>query len=211
MSKKKKTFLDLLRKQKIRKPIIDAFDRINQAKFFDSVFKKILYTENTIPIGCSESSDPLLTLASMINHLRPKKKWSILEIGTGSGYSTALLSSMVKNVVTVEYHEELARMAKQRLEKLKIQNVRFFTGDATELNESLGLFDAVIVFASCQKRPISLLQNLDIKGKLVFPMGPAHQQQITVLQNSDESSELFHTEFFEFCTFTPIRGKYGIF
>ena len=208
----KKSFITLLKKNRIRKSVINAFEGVNQGSVFDSLFKKKFYSEDIIPIGQGEMSDPPLSLAKMLHYLSPRKKWKVLEIGTGSGYSTVLLSSMVKEVFTIEYHEELAKFAKNRLEHLKIKNITFFAGEATGLDKPVGLFDAIIVFAACNKRPLTLLQNLKEKGVMVFPMGPMHQQQIPLLNNEipDNDEELYKTYFYDFCIFPPIRGRYGI-
>jgi protein-L-isoaspartate(D-aspartate) O-methyltransferase len=156
-------------------------------------------------------SDPPGTLAKMLHYLAPRKSWRVMEIGTGSGYSTAVLSSLVREVVTVEFHESLALGAKERLARLRVKNVRFFAGEGTDREELLGPFDGILVLAACQKRPLSLVRSLKEKGVMVFPMGPIHQQQIIILRNEspDDREVLFKVEYRELCSFTPLRGPYG--
>ncbi len=211
MHANKEPFLRALQKQKIPKNIIEAFDAIDQGLFFDPVFRKKLYTGDVIPIGFGEISDPPVALAKMLKHLALKKSWRVLEIGTGSGYSTALLSRLAGEVVTIELSEELALSAKKHLLDCGVSNVRQFAGSGTEFDAPLGMFDAVIVCAACRKRPLPLVRRLKARGKMVFPMGPEHQQQICVLLNEtdDAEKELFKTSFHEFCEFGPLQGKYG--
>lgn len=219
MHKNRKTFLAALKKEKIRKNVIEAFEAWRQEDFFDDYFKPSFYTEQQVPIGFGEKSDPPLALARMISHLAPQRKWRVLEVGTGSGYSTAILSLLVREVVSIDDREELAREAKARLTRLKVRNVRLFSGDGTERDPELGLFDAIILLGACQKRPLALTGGLKREGKMIFPMGPMHQQQIALLIDAaegraiseyDEFDALFQMSFHEFCAFTPLRGKYGM-
>jgi protein-L-isoaspartate(D-aspartate) O-methyltransferase len=206
----KKQFIKLLRKNKIRKKVIDSCERIDQKDFFDPIFKKSFYTAESIPIGYGETSDPPMALARMLHLLSSRKDVRVLEIGTGSGYSTALLSQFASEVVTIEYHENLGVAAKERLSKLSIRNVKIFAGDGTALDAAFDPFDAILIFAACHKRPLALMRYLKSDGMIIFPMGPPHQQQITVLDIEDDNDGVYRTHFHEFCTFSPIRGIYGI-
>lgn len=211
MKPTKKSFLETLKSCKIHKKVIDAFDEFDQKDFFDMIFRGKFYSDETIPIGFGETSDHFLTLARMINYGNPKASSRVLEIGTGSGYSTALLSSLAREVVTVEFNEQLASAAKKRLASAGMDNVRFFAGDGTCFESEGDAFDVIIVFASCYTRPLSLLRLLRAEGRMVFPMGPLHQQQIAYAFNEMVKSDegLIRTEFREFCTFKPIQGQYG--
>jgi len=208
----KKSFLEELKNLKTGKRIIDAFEEYEPKDFLDSIFHKKFYTEEPVPIGMGETCDSPRTLARMLHYASPKATSRALEIGTGSGFSTALLASLSKEVATIEFHEELALRAKKRLADLDITNVRFFAGDGTDFDGPLGMFDVIVVYAACYTRPLSLLKLLRPDGRLVFPMGPLHQQQITVAFNDmmkDETDGVIRTTFHELCNFKPIRGQYG--
>ncbi len=212
MEKDKQRFLKNLGKKGISKKIIKHFDSINREDFFDPHFRQQIYSDKLIPVGSGEKSDDPYILAKMLELLNPHKSWRILEVGTGSGYSTALLSQMAKEVVTIEYHEKIAKSTKEKLINLGFFNIRFFAGDATEVSEKLGNFDAVIVFAACLQRPFGLLTPLKSNGVAVFPMGPAFQQQISLYKNITHlnmDDSLRHITFHDMCTFPSIRGKYG--
>lgn len=211
VKKQKTAFLKLLKENKIKKKIIDVFEAIDQGIFFDSIFEDKFYSDEKILIGCSETSDNFLMLAHMINYLNPTSKQRILEVGTGSGYSTAILSMLCREVVTVEYNEKLAVSAKNKLYSYEFENIRFFAGDATETEQSFGKIDGVIVHSACKKRPLKLMAELAEGGKMIFPMGPETLQQIISLENSrDENYErTFKTQYYQQGEFPLIYGLYG--
>ncbi|MCU0845274.1 MAG: protein-L-isoaspartate O-methyltransferase [Spirochaetes bacterium] len=211
MSTKRDTFLALLKKKKTGKAVIDAFSAVKQEDFFDAAFRKSFYTDETIPIGTGERSDPLTSLARMFGILAPQKKWRVLEVGTGSGYSTAVLSRLVREVVTVDLYGELSAAAKARCKRRKYDNIRFYSGDGTDHEPSLGIFDAVIVCGACRKRPLSLMRSLRRGGRMVFPMGLPHQQQITLVINDapEDGDGLLKVTFHDLCVFSLLQGRYG--
>ncbi len=212
MSKNKIKYIKELKKLGIKKNIRDVIDSINGERFFSEYFKGDIYDKGQIPIGNGEKSDDPIFLAKIINHFSPKKTWRVLEIGTGSGYSTAILSNLVKEVVTIEYHESIAKVTKDRVIDNGIYNVKFFTGDGT-LTENiieLGDFDGIVLYNGCMHRPFSLLNALDDKGVAIFPMGMPFQQQITKFVNdnlAEDSTKLF--TFHDYCNVESVKGKYG--
>ncbi len=206
MKASKKTYLDILKKLKLSKSLIAAFEKFDRAQFLDPLFSETFYLDESVPIGAGERTEKPSTLVQILQHGSITKKSRVLEIGTGSGYSTAILSEIAHEVVSIEIREELAKRAKVRHERLRIRNSRFFIGDGTDADESLGLFDAIFVWGACFARPLLLAALLKPEGKLIFPMGPAHQQQIAVYSdNGDNPGTTFH----EFCFFHPLQGKYG--
>lgn len=211
LKKRKEEFITLLQKNKISKKVLDAFAAVNQQDFFDEIYEDLLYGAKSIPIGRAETSDEPTALARMIQYCGIKKDSHVLEVGTGSGYSTALLAHLAKSVTTIEIDETLALLAKQRFKKAGLSNIRIFCGDGTDVDESLGFFDNVIVLAGCRKRPLLLLHVAKPDSMIVFPMGPAHQQQIALMLNHrDENVEgLYRVVFKDFCSFMPISGIYG--
>jgi protein-L-isoaspartate(D-aspartate) O-methyltransferase len=209
MSKKEKEFFALLKQEGIREEIIDAFKKFDQKDFFDQIFSGYFYSHEPIPIGKGEKGDASPILAKMINYLSVGKGSRILEVGTGSGYSTAILSKLFNEVVTVDFYEEIALSAKERLAKYKIKNVKFLTGNITELEGLPGLFDGIIIFAACASRPLFLTDHLKEKGSIVFPMGPIYQQQITIMINEPgKKGSLYKMSFHDLCSFTPLMGMY---
>lgn len=211
MNKDKKTFIKYLKDRDIQKKVLDAIQDVDQEIFFTENIKNGIYSTKPVPIGCGETSDDPFALAKMIQVLDPKKSWKILEVGTGSGYSTAILSGMVKEVVTVEYHEPLAQLAKERLINEGYFNIRIFAGDATQMHDRLGPFDGIIIHPACSHRPLTLLSMVKENRYAIFPMGPTFQQQIVRYKNVTLGGEdtLKNFTFYDFCRAESIRGRYG--
>ena len=210
MTKAKNEFIKTIKESNINGQILDSFDEIERMEYFDPAFKKKIYDCDKLPIGNGQRSDDPISLAKMINLLKPKKTWKLLEVGTGSGYSTAVLSQLVSEIYTIDYYEDLAHDAKVRLLNEGHENIRFFAGDASDLNENPGPFDGIIILSACTLSPYSILDMLKSDGRAVFVMGPSHQQQIVSFENSDIidiSAKNF--KYHDFCTFESIKGKYG--
>jgi protein-L-isoaspartate(D-aspartate) O-methyltransferase len=207
----KDKFFATLKKEKISKDIIAAFESVDQKIFFDTIFKSKFYGDECISIGYGMKSDNFLNLARMINYLNPRKDERIFEIGTGSGYSSAILSLLCREVVTVEINEKLAVLAKNRLYDNNYGNIRFFAGDGTTFEENFGKIDSIIIHAACRKRPVNVMRNLKDNGIVILAMGPAHIQQIVTMKNRSDISSLenFGMEYHESGVFSLVEGPYG--
>lgn len=210
-SVRKKKFFEYLESSGVKKNIIDAYKQTDPARFFDKIFHDRLYSDNTIPIGYGEMSDPMILSSKLINSLDPQPNMKILEVGTGSGFTTAVLSLLCREVYTIEIDERLAAAAKTRLYTLGYENIRFFSGDGTDPSIDLGELDSAVIWGACYKRPIPVLQHVKKRGLMVFPMGPDHLQQIVVIKNEfdSETGSNFKTYFREQGAFTHIKGSYG--
>jgi protein-L-isoaspartate(D-aspartate) O-methyltransferase len=202
----KKNFIAAMKKLKPAKGLLTALEKYDRAAFFDPLFRDRFYSDETMPIGGGLTAEAPSTLVRMIQHAGVKKGARLLEVGTGSGYSTAILASLAREVVTIEISESLAAAAKTRHERLRVRNTRFYSGDGTDPDEALGSFDTIIVWGACHARPLILAAFLEPGGRLVFPMGPFHQQQISVYTREGSDAR---TSFHEFCSFHPLHGRYG--
>ena len=212
MTKKKNDFIKKLTALDLGGPLINAFSSVERDIVFEPFFKDKTEGFDPIPIGLGEHSDDVSILASMLKILSPKKSWNLLEVGTGSGYSTAVLSSLVKKITTIEYHERLAVDAKKRLIDNGYFNIKFLAGDCSELDDRAGIFDAAIIHAGCMHSPYAVLNLLRPNGVAVFAMGPMHMQQVTLYKNIVEGSEanpFARYTFFNTCNIPSIRGIYG--
>ncbi|MCL2025819.1 MAG: hypothetical protein FWG92_03335 [Leptospirales bacterium] len=211
MESAKEKFLKELKKNGISKTTLDAFEYVKQDVFIPKTVGMDYYSMQALPVGFGEKSDDPLLLAQMIDILSPKDSWRLLEVGTGSGYSSAILSCLVKELVTVEINEKLALLAKEKLIDNDFYNVRLFAGDATEAVTELTNFDGLIIFASCTRRPLKILASLKNNQFAVFPMGPVFRQQIVKYKNTfiGDSETLRNFEFHGFCDVPAIRGEYG--
>lgn len=196
----------------LRKEILHAFQAVDRSLFFDPYFGDRISGFDPVPTGFGEFSDDVVILSKMLSILSPHKKWNLLEIGTGSGYSTALLSTMVNKILTIEFNEKLALSAKNRLISNGFFNIKFLAGDCSELDDTAGVFDAVIVHAGCMHSPYAALNLLKKNGIAVFPMGTAMLQQIVFYKNialAPEDDPFKRYKFHDTCQVASIKGQYG--
>jgi protein-L-isoaspartate(D-aspartate) O-methyltransferase len=114
---------------------------------------------------------------------------TVLEIGTGCGYQTAVLAPLVKEIYTVERIPELLRKTKQRLRELDIYNVRFRQGDGWEGWPKYAPYDGIIVAAAAPELPEKLLLQLNAGGRLIMPVGPPGEQELLMVTQLDDHFE----------------------
>jgi protein-L-isoaspartate(D-aspartate) O-methyltransferase len=211
LSSRKKQFIEKLKAKGIKENVIAAFNAVDISKYYDSVFADKFYTDETVSIGYGEKNDAISLLAEMINCLDLKRSMRVLEVGTGSGFSTSVISLLCKEVLSIEINEPLAKKAKNLLYGLGYENIRFFAGDATDSDLEFPKVDAIIVHAACKKRPLLLVEYLNKAGLMVYAMGPEHSQQIVMLENTSEleKGSTYMMKYFSTGKFSPIKGRYG--
>ena len=205
-------FKKKLKSLNLNKDILKAFESVDRTLFFDSFFKDKISAFDPIPLGYGEYSDDVTLLSKMLTIFSPSKNWDVLEIGTGSGYSTALLSTMVKKILTIDYNEKLAIAAKNRLINNGFFNIKFLAGDCSELDDTAGSFDAIIVYAGCMHSPYAALNLLKKNGIAIYPMGTDMLQQLIIYKNiplAPEEDPYKRYKFLDTCTVQSIKGIYG--
>ena len=142
-----------------------------------------------MPIDCNQTTSQPLVIANMIDYLDVKKTDLVLEIGTGTGYQTALLSYLCKHVFTIEIFEKLINQAKINHAKLNLKNISYLLGDGSNGWNKPILFDSIIISAASKKVPPKLLKTLKTKGKIIFPKEyPSKQQKLLLLKKLNESN-----------------------
>ena len=153
-----------------------------------------------MPIDCNQTTSQPLVIANMIDYLNVKKTDLVLEIGTGTGYQTALLSYLCKHVFTIEIFEKLINQAKINHAKLNLKNISYLLGDGVKGWNKPILFDSIIISAASKKVSPKLLKTLKNKGKIIFPKEySSGQQKLLLLKKLSESNystqELFGVRF----------------
>ena len=142
----------------------------------------------------------------MIDSLKLKKTDKVLEIGTGTGYQTAIISHLCKKIYTIEIFNKLFLQAKTNINKLKIQNVIYKLGNGANGWDDKILFDAIIISAASEKIPLKLLKNLKKYGRLIFPKKfPLGHQSLIIINKINES--VFHEEKLLDVRFVPLLKK----
>ena len=153
----------------LNKNILDAFIKIPRELFVNEKFANVSYENIPLPIDCEPTISQPYVVAFMIDCLKLKKINNILEIGTGTGYQTALLAQLSNKVYTIEIFRELYNQAIINHRKLKLTNIKYMLGNGINGWNSPIMFDAIIISASTKSCPIKLLESLKNGGKIIFP------------------------------------------
>ena len=182
------------------KNILDAIKKVPRESFVNEIYIQRAYENMPLPIDCEQTISQPYVVAYMIDCLKLEKTDIVLEIGTGTGYQTAIISHLCKKVYTIEIFNKLLSKAKINLGKLKIKNVTYSLGNGINGWREKILFDAIIVSAASEKIPVKLLQNLKNFGNLIIPKKYSSGNQKLILikktsKNSFDQKELFDVKF----------------
>ena len=159
--------------------ILSAFEDIPREKFIDKELSYKAYHNRALPISCNQTISQPGVVAMMTQILEPKKNYKVLEIGTGSGYQTAVLSKLFRIVYTIERYKLLFQNAKNVLAKLKVKNIVFYHGDGLKGWPAKFLFDRIIITALAKEMPKYLIDQLSDGGVMVLPLVYKSEQFIT--------------------------------
>jgi protein-L-isoaspartate(D-aspartate) O-methyltransferase len=157
--------------------VLGALERIPRELFVPATFADQAYENVALPIGNGQTVSQPLVVAHMTEALEVGPRHKVLEIGTGSGYQTAVLAKLCRRVYSIERHRELLREAEQRLAKLRIHNVTLRFGDGTKGWPEQAPFDRIIVTAAAPELPAVLADSLTIGGILIAPVGEDRREQ----------------------------------
>lgn len=172
----KQLIKELIREGYLKTPeIIDAFYKVNRTDFVAGCFKKEAYVNEPLPIGCGQTISQPLTVAFMLELLKPKKGEKILDVGSGSGWQSSMLAYIVGEkgkIVAIERIPELSEFGRKNSRKYNFNNLKFIIGDGSVGFEEQAPYDKIIVAASAPGRiPEELKNQLKIGGRLVIPVG----------------------------------------
>ena len=180
--------------------ILSAIKKVSRELFINKTSIQHAYENRPLPIDCEQTISQPYVVAYMIDCLKLKKTDIILEIGTGSGYQTAIISHLCRKIYTMEIFNKLFNQAKINIDKLKIKNVVYKLDNGINGWGEKILFDAIIVSAAAEKIPLKLLQNLKNYGNLIIPKKyPSGNQKLILIKKTDKNSfdqkELFDVKF----------------
>ena len=181
--------VDRLREGGIVDPrVLDVLRQIPRHMFMDEAMASRAYEDTALPIGYGQTISQPFIVARMTEVLlqQPAIPSKVLEIGTGSGYQTAVLAQLVDQVYSVERISHLLNTARQRLSRLQLHNVQFRMGDGYQGWDKHAPYDAIIVTAAPEVVPKQLLQQLVIGGRMVIPVGKPLQQRLLLITREEE-------------------------
>ncbi len=166
--------------------VLEAFRKVHRHKFTDTALAEQAYEDNALPIGLGQTISQPYVVALMTQALNICKDDKILEIGTGSGFQTAILAQFSLRVYTIERHHELSEKARKRLREMGYANVVFKAGDGTQGWPLHAPFNRIIVTAGAPVLPQSLCDQLAPGGRLIIPVGDKQNQTLDIYDNTPE-------------------------
>lgn len=196
-----------LRRRGINDPrVLEAMLRVPRHEFVPETYRSQAYEDHPIPIGEEQTISQPFIVALSLQALSLNGSERVLEVGTGSGYQTALLASLAASVFSMERHRSLAMTAQSTLTRLQYYNVHLAVGDGTQGWPEHAPYQAMLISAAAPAVPQSLLTQLSNRGKMVIPVGPPHAQQLQLVVKSDAG---YLTQNIEGCRFVPLVGAEG--
>ncbi len=187
--------------------VLEAMLRVPRHIFVEEAMAAQAYSDTSLPIGEKQTISQPYTVAFMTQLLQLTGREKVLEIGTGSGYQTAILASLAARVCTIERVRPLAMRARKALDSLGLLNVNLRIGDGSEGWEDEAPFDAIIVTAGAPFVPQRLLEQLTDGGRLIIPVGSRTEQALMRITRDGQGK--IREEKFSPCRFVKLIGKDG--
>ena len=182
--------------------VLGAIEKTPREKFVPASFEDQAYENMALPIGKGQTVSQPYVVALMTEKLEVGARQSVLEIGTGSGYQTAVLAVLCRRVFTIERHRELLREAERRFQELRLHNIVCRFGDGIKGWPEQAPYDRVLVTAAAPEVPTTLVDGLGPGGILVVPIGEDHRDQHLVrIRRQDDG---FSTENLGLVRFVPL-------
>jgi len=183
--------------------VLEAMLRIPRHEFVPEEYRSQAYEDYPIPIGEGQTISQPFIIAVSLQALALGRTESVLEVGTGSGYQTALLAVLAREVYSVERHASLAGGAEEILGRLGINNAKVIVGDGSRGLHEFAPFEAILVSAAAPGVPNSLFDQLSDAGRMVIPVGPPHAQELQLVRKHNGERIV---EVLEGCRFVPLVG-----
>jgi len=181
--------------------VLDAMRKVPRHEFVPETLRQEAYEDHPLPIGEGQTISQPYIVAAMLQHLALQVTDRALDVGTGSGYVTALLSLLCAEVYSVERHAQLAALAESTLQRLGYRNVKIRAGDGSQGWPEYAPFDAILVSAATPEMPPALFAQLREGGRVVVPIGPASSQELQLIRKVSGQPEV---KVLEGCRFVPL-------
>jgi protein-L-isoaspartate(D-aspartate) O-methyltransferase len=195
-----------LRRMGIGDPrVLHAMSRVPREEFVRDVDRDVAYGDHALPIEEGQTISQPFVVARMTELLAPRANDRVLEIGTGSGYQTAVLALLAAEVVSVERHAELSDAARQRLTALGIDNVTLVVGDGSSGYAPRSPYERILVTAATPGLPQPLVEQCARGGRVVAPVGDRDAQQLTVYDRHNGMARIR----VEPVKFVPLLGEHA--
>ena len=187
--------------------VLQLFDQVPRHLFVPEGVWPRAYEDAPIPIGYQQTASQPSLQAYYLTLLKPRREEKVLEIGTGSGYLTALLALTADRVYSVERVRELSQRARKALDALSLRNVALLVGDGTIGWRKYAPFDVIVVSAASPSIPPALADQLGEGGRMLIPVGGRDSQELILVRKDGfiVTEEVVKGE----CTFVPLLGRFA--
>jgi protein-L-isoaspartate(D-aspartate) O-methyltransferase len=181
--------------------VLEAMRKVLRHEFAPERYRDQAYEDHPLPIAEGQTISQPYIVAIMLEALRPSPTDRVLEVGTGSGYVTALLAEMTAEVISIERHAALAHGARDLLLHLGYTNVRVVSGDGSRGFPEAAPYEAIMVSAAAAQLPHELFEQLADGGRMIIPVGYDDAQQLQLIEKHDGQ---MRTRLRELCRFVPL-------
>lgn len=185
--------------------VLDAMTQVPRHLFLETALDYMAYEDKALPIICGQTISQPSTVAFQSELLDASPDMKVLEVGTGSGYQTAVLCAMGLRVFTVERQKELYDIAKPRLAALRYR-AKCFLGDGYAGLPEYAPFDRIIITCGAPQVPQALLDQMKVGGVMVIPVGGKNQEMTRIVKNGDKPSDIVIQHYGD-CNFVPMVKK----
>jgi protein-L-isoaspartate(D-aspartate) O-methyltransferase len=186
--------------------VLEAMSRVPRHLFVPAALQHRAYGDHALPIGENQTISQPYMVGLMSQLLRLSEKDKILEIGTGSGYQTAVLAELAEQVFTIERIKNIGQTSQKLLDRLNYRNIVYKIFDGTNGWRDQGPYDAILITAGVQKVPPPLVDQLKDGGRLVIPIGDLESQKLTLVTKKENRVE---SKCVAECKFVKLIGKFG--
>jgi len=201
-ARKARLILGLRRAGVTDREVLAAIEAVPRELFVPAGLADRAYDDTALPLGCGQTISQPTVVAWMTLALKVGERMKVLEIGTGSGYQSAVLARLCRRLYTIERHRELLKAAEVRFEALNLHNITARVGDGAAGWPEQAPFERIIVTAAAREPPSALLDQLAEGGIMVLPMGPPDEEQTLVRIRKDKDG--FHRERIFEVRFVPL-------
>jgi protein-L-isoaspartate(D-aspartate) O-methyltransferase len=186
--------------------VLVALTSVPREHFVGPKLQKLAYSNRALPTCMGQTISQPLMVAIMTQALSLQGDERVLEIGTGSGYQTAILTRLAAYVYSIERYQQLAFLAAQRLARLAVHNVSLYVADGSLGWPAEAPYDRILVTAAAPTVPAHLLEQLTPGGMMVLPVGSQQRQDLQVIQRTAEGTRV---QILGQCVFVPLIGEEG--
>jgi protein-L-isoaspartate(D-aspartate) O-methyltransferase len=187
--------------------VLQLFDRVPRHRFLPEAVWHRAYEDAPVPIGYGQTASQPSLQALYLQILKPEQDEKVLEIGTGSGYLTALLALTADRVYSVERERALSVRAREALDGRGTQNVALLVGDGTIGWRKYAPYDVIVVSAASPTVPEALVEQLAEGGRMLIPVGDRNLQDLVLVRR--EGGRILQEAQHDSCRFVPLIGRFG--